>query len=641
MKIAINHIIERIKENPSIEEISDKLFQLGHEHEIQDNIINFEFTPNRGDCLSIKGITRDLGIFYTIKDDLEIYKDKIAPFSIDFENLSQEACPKISFLKLEVDDLPKKYTGKLKNYFDDLNLKRNNFFTDISNYLSYETGQPTHCYDAKKINKKITLKNIETESEFETLVNKKIFLSGKDTVFIHDNEIINLAGIMGGINTACSANTKTVLVECAYFNPEAIIGKSVKYDIQSEAAYKFERGVDPECHEDVLRRFIKIVSEHTDVKNISFEDNIYKNIPKKNRIVIDFNIINKIIGIKISEDEYFKYLTRLGFTINENFVDIPLYRSDIKTQNDLAEEIARIIGYDNIPASEIKIPKLSSTSNNIKESKMKSFLLDQGFYEVINSPFVKKRYSNSIKVDNPLDSNRQYLRINIIDSLVENLLFNERRQKDSIKLFEISDIYTSNNGIKKDRKIALIGSGRVGLNHKEFSMKINKKYIKNMFAKTFPIENFEFQSINRNKLDTKIQSEIVALEISFDDISDGILNYKNISKKPKDFVKYKSISELPSSFKDLSYSVNDDKTCKDLFDCIMNYKNKILRNVFVFDYYRNDKKNVIKIGFRFNFQSTDKTLTTYQIEDVLNDIISISQKLNGVEIPGYKINNDY
>jgi len=139
---------------------------------------------------------------------------------------------------------------------------------------------------------------------------------------------------------------------------------------------------------------------------------------------------------------------------------VPSFRSDIRTQNDLAEEVARVIGYDNIPRLEISIPKSEKPNYKDIENKLRYFLLDHGFYEVINSPFVSLKSEEAIKVDNPLDSNREFLRTNITDSLIENLLFNERRQKDSVKLFEISDIYSSNNGISKERKLSLIASGR-------------------------------------------------------------------------------------------------------------------------------------------------------------------------------------
>ena len=633
MKIVYSHLVQYIPENPTIEQISDSLFQLGHEHEIEGNIFDIEFTPNRGDCLSIIGLLRDLAVFYTIDFKQDIYNGKLNELDLIFENKLKNICPKISFLKLEIDQIPLKYENFLDEYFSDLNLSKNNFFTDISNYLSYETGQPTHCYDADKINEKLIFHQIEKQEEFETLIDKKIILEGKNAVFSLNDEVINLAGIMGGKSTACSVYTKTVLVECAYFKPDAIIGKSVKYDIKSEASHKFERGVDQDSQDKVLRRFIQVVSDHSNIKEMSIVSYNYK----ENQVIkipINVNKINEIIGININENDYLNYLTKLGFVIEENFVKVPSFRSDIKTQNDLAEEVARVIGYDNILREEINIPKNENHNYKDIENKLRYFLLDNGFYEVVNSPFVGITSKEAIKVDNPLDSNRSFLRTNLTDSLVENLLFNERRQKDSVKLFEISDIYLSQNGIHKKRMLAIAASGRVGLNYEDFSKKIDKKYLTAMFQEILPNEVYDFQVLSRDSLDTKIKSEIIALEVEIEKFTDDILNYKESSKPPDKFVQFNPISDLPSSIKDISYSIKNFNKIPELEKLLLSYKSDIVKNIFIFDYFHNKNTQETKIGFRIIFQSKDTTLTAEQIELVYNDIINKSIKVDGIAIPG-------
>jgi len=633
MKIAYSHLVQYISENPSIKQISDSLFQLGHEHEIDGDIFDMEFTPNRGDCLSINGLLRDLAVFYTIDLNQDIYTEELDEFLIDFDNLSKDICPKISFLKLEIDKVPETYKDSLDDYFLDLDLNKNNFFTDVSNFLSYETGQPTHCYDASKISDKLVFQEIDSEKEFETLLDKKIILTKKNAVFSINNDVVNLAGVVGGKSTSCSSDTKTVIVECAYFQPEAIIGKSIKYDIQSEASHKFERGVDPNCHDRVLRRFIKLVSEHTNIKNMSiifykFKDNLIHQIP------VNVQKINQIIGINISENQYTSYLSKLGFHINEGFIKVPSFRSDVKTQNDLAEEVARVIGYDNIATSEMSIPKNDKTDHKDLENKLRYFLLDHGFYEVVNSPFVSLSSEQAIKVDNPLDSNRKFLRTNITRSLVDNLLFNERRQKDSIKLFEISDIYKSGNGINRKRMLSIAASGRVGLNYEDFSKKISIKYLTKLFKDILPDENFDFQIFSRDSLDTKIKNEIITFEVDIDIFPNKILDYNEISKPPASFNLYSPISDLPSSFKDLSFSISDYNKINELCELLFNYKNNIIKNVYIFDYYNNGERKETKIGFRFVFQSKEITLTSSEIELVYNDIARECLKIEGISIPG-------
>ena len=633
MKIAYSHLVQHIAECPSIEQVSDSLFQLGHEHEIDGNIFDMEFTPNRGDCLSINGLLRDLAVFYKVDLNREIFDGKLDELQLDFENLSKSTCPQISFLKLEIDQVPETYKDSLDDYFLDLGLNKNNFFTDVSNYLSYETGQPIHCYDASKMGGKLLFHEIEKNEQFETLLDKKITLTDKNSVFSINDNIINLAGIVGGKSTSCSTNTKTVIVECAFFKPEAIIGKSVKYDIQSEASHKFERGVDPECHEKVLRRFIKLIGEHTNIKEMSIISYKSKDNPI-HQLPVNVQKINQIIGINITENEYTNYLSKLQFDIEKGIIKVPSFRSDVKTQNDLAEEVARVIGYDNIPTSEISISQPEKNNHKDLENKLRFFLLDHGFYEVINSPFVSLPAEEAIKVDNPLDSNREYLRTNITNSLVENLLFNERRQKDSIKLFEISDVYSSSNSIIKKRKLSIIASGRVGENYKDFSKKINKKYLEMLFQEILPNEVFDFKIVSRELLDTKIKNEIVALEVDINSFSSDILSYKEVSQSPASFSQYNPISDFPSSFKDISYSIKDYSKTQELQDLLLNYQSNIVKNIYIFDYFKNEKRKEIKIGFRFTFQSKKGTLTSSEIELAYNDIVTKSLKISGVSIPG-------
>ena len=269
---------------------------------------------------------------------------------------------------------------------------------------------------------------------------------------------------------------------------------------------------------------------------------------------------------------------------------------------------------------------------NINEFNLKKSLINEGFCEVINNPFIGKGSKKSVLVDNPLDSNRKYLRTNLRDSLIDNLLFNEKRQKDSIKLFEISDIYSNDSRMGK-RFIGIIASGRIDKNYLDFSTIISDQYLEQILSKN-NIEQFEVIEISRQSLNSKSKNPIIYCEINLDEISLDNINYEELSIKDINNIQYVPISEFPSSKRDLSFSVKDFSKCKKLEELILNFENTLLKEVFVFDYYKNEKMKQIKIGFRFIFQSTDRTLKVEEIDYVMNDIIKQTTQIKSVDIPG-------
>jgi phenylalanyl-tRNA synthetase beta chain len=631
MKINYQDLINFLFEKPSKENLSQKLFQLGHEHVISGDIFDMELTPNRGDCLSLIGLARDLAVFFGKSNSIDLFNDDIEPLEINFENLSPNDCPKISFLEIEIEGSKVEYKPYLENYFNTVGANKANIFTDISNYISYELGQPTHCFEGESIKNKLIFENRECNATFKTLLGSEISLKGKNCVFSLNGEIISLAGVMGGASTACSFNTKKVLVECAYFNPESIIGKSIKYNLVSDAAHKFERGVDIASQEMVLRRFAKVVQDHAEIKSIRFKS-FSKAHNQDHNIPLDVNKINKILGTYIKKDEYLRHLKGLGFHISEE-VKVPSYRHDIETNNDLAEEIARVIGYNNIKSTPINLQNVATNHGN-KVAKLESFLVNNGFNEVINFPFTPNKGKESINIDNPLDSNRNNLRISLKDSLIENLLYNERRQKDSIKLFEISDIYTKDKAIKQQKKLGLIISGRQGHNHKDFSKKLDQKYLNKLLNENHAEDIFEINEISRSNLNTKKKDKIFYVEAPLDDIPANFISKLSTQKRFIDFVKYKPISEYPSSTRDFSFVIEDVQVVHEILDMLDNISDKIIKDSFLFDHYKDDKRKIIKLGYRFIFQSHLKTLSDAEINKKVNEILSPILEIDSVSIPG-------
>lgn len=632
MKIIYKNLVDLITEQPSIQSVSNALFQLGHEHNVIDEVFDIEFTPNRGDCLSVYGLARDLNYFYKTKKP-EIYTKNIKNFELKFTNQDKNSCSKISFLKIKIDKPTKKYSKNIENYFNQQQVSKNNFFTDISNYLAYELGQPTHCYDLDKINleDEIVFKKNDNVIDFKTLLDSTISLDKNTYVFESKGKVLNIAGIMGGKETACSEKTLGCLVECAYFNPESIIGKSLKYNIKSDSSYKFERGVDPNNQEFVLRRFIQLVSEHANIVDIQISQLDYT-CNSLQEVENNHERINSILGIDITYEEYSKILTSLGFII-EHKITVPSYRNDISGINDIAEEIARIYGYDNIKSQDFNICTEKQNNKISKTNALRTIFSNNSFNEVINFPFVSEKNPLSIKVDNPLDVNKQNLRLNLKESLLNNLIYNENRQQDSIKIFEISNIYQKNNSdFNIKNMLGIIITGRKGHNYKDFSKQMNPEIVEEIF-KSYNIEApLNFEEIPRNTINSKKKNKIYYAEIDLEMVKFEFNKIPFITKNFNNLQKYKEVSSYPQIIRDLSFLISSEESVLELNSKLGKYSDDILKESFVFDYYKSADK--IKVGYRFIFQSNKKTLTEKEVNQAINDIIVLSKSTPGTKIPG-------
>ena len=239
-------------------------------------------------------------------------------------------------------------------------------------------------------------------------------------------------------------------------------------------------------------------------------------------------------------------------------------------------------------------------------------------------------------MDNPLDSNRASIRTSLKDSLIENLLYNERRQKDSIKLFEISYVYTHNDGkLDKQKNLGIISSGRIGNNYEEFSKFVNQDYLESIIVSGLSVSDPKIERISRENLNSKTKTPIFFVEIDlkdfkFQDIDADLL--KEISKE----IKYEEISEFPKINRDISFLITNKDKIKVVNDYINKFENKILKEKFIFDFYNDEKRGFIKIGYRFIFQSNEKTLKVEEVDDILKKVIEIIISDDEIDVPGYK-----
>jgi len=233
-----------------------------------------------------------------------------------------------------------------------------------------------------------------------------------------------------------------------------------------------------------------------------------------------------------------------------------------------------------------------------------------------------------------LDTNRRSFRTTLKDSLINNLLYNERRQKESIKLFEISDIYTKDIEIKQQKKLGLIVSGRVGNNHNDFSKKLDNNYLNNILMTDLCNDVFEINEIQRNTLDTKKKDKIYYVEICLEDIPESFFLNLRANKKTINFITFKPVSEYPCSTRDFSFLIDDMHKVNEVIAMLDEVLDEIIKDSFIFDFYKNEKTKTVKLGYRCIFQSNLKTLSDKEINKKAQEILSPILKLNGVSIPG-------
>ena len=265
---------------------------------------------------------------------------------------------------------------------------------------------------------------------------------------------------------------------------------------------------------------------------------------------------------------------------------------------------------------------------------IEDFFTQNGFSEVINFPFTEKDEKKSIQIMNPLDSNRKYMRTSLKDSLIQNLLYNERRQKDSIKIFEISDVYSKNSSIRIEKKLGLIVSGRRGNDFNNFSKTLDSKYLDKMLNQRHDASPFEIVEIPRAKLDSKKREKIFYSEIIINQIPDTFFEGNELLRDPINFFKYSPISEFPSSTRDFSFSIRKPDKYYELLNLVEDLNHEDLKDSFIFDYFINQKSGEIKVGVRLIFQSSLKTLSDAEIQNAVDNILKPIIELDNVAIPG-------
>ena len=637
MKVTYNWLKEFVDIKVFPKKLADDLSLFGHEVEkiekIDDDFVfELEITPNRGDCLSVLGLAREISAMYGLKLKIKNYEQKIKE-----ENLDKEIAVKISDTKLcprytariidniKIAPSPNWMQKRLKTY----GFRPVNNIVDVTNYVMIETGQPLHAFDYNKIKtaagkKLMHIRQTKKHEEVMTLDGKNHLTNEGALIIEDDKKIYDLAGIMGGFKSEVSQNTKTIILEGAIFAPKIIRQTSKYLGLVTDASYRYERGVDIEgtmrgvnMATDLIGDLIKN-SRASKLYDLRFTKETEKNI-----IVLPKDV-NNLLGTNISQKSMSEYLTRLGFKVkinrNQLFVRTPSYRKyDIKIWQDLAEEIARMYGYTKLPQKQLKkqTGKILNQEYTILE-KLKDILTQFGFTETYSYSFASKEilkdlkmFSNNIlEIEKPLSPETKYLRPDLLPSLLLQIAKNPWAPE--INLYEIGKIFSQNY----EKTGLLIATSQ----NSEIFPKIIQKIENDLKIRNIKYGIFSAKPEVLDKL--KIRKKISFCKIDLENLEKRVKNFKYTPFLPKMKAKYQAVSKFAPTIFDLAFIVEKSTNANKIIDEVKKQSQKILL-VELFDEFSSDKfgKNQKNIAYHIWAQDSQGPMKENEIKNIRGKII--------------------
>ena len=642
---------EGIHELPSDTKVGlDAIKVLG----LDDEVIDFELTSNRGDLLSVIGMAYELGAIYNKKvKDIDIdYKsnkddvNKVFSVSVDTKDCSLFLAKKV--LNVTIKESP----DFIKNRLIASGIRPINNVVDISNYVMLETGQPLHYYDADKLGDNLIVRNAKDNELLTTLDGQERTLSSDDIVIASEKASVGLAGVMGGLSTEVDDNTKNIIIESAIF--DAIkIRKTSKKILRSEASNRFEKGLDPKRTYMAMERSCTLLQKYADAEIVSGLVEYNKNDVDDISIDITIDKINNVLGTNISKKEVIDIFERLGFTVKDNKdklnVIVPSRRRDIKICEDLIEEVGRIYGMDKI---ESKLPVLDVIKGSYDKTlrSIKHKLCDLGLNETMSYTLIPNsevhKYTkdkfNEVMLNDPMSEDRNTLRYSLLYSLNEIYKYNKARNNTNISIFEIGKSFYKDDEYREELRLGVLMSGEYVLGlHKEV---VDFYHIKGVMEELLYFLGYD----NRYTLviDDNIPDELhpgVSASINVNGNNIGVIGklHPNVTKDniyvmelnltkllgiKTGTMKYKDITKFPGIYKDVAFIVDNKVTSKEIELAIKKAGGKLLTNIEIFDLYPNISEGKKSLAYKLYFADSTRTLSDDEVMNVFNEIISYVEK---------------
>ena len=643
--------------------------------DLNDVTIDVDLTANRGDCLGLKGLAREVGVL----NSLSVTEPTITAVTPTIDDTvaitlsAEKACPRylgrvIKNININAQT-PLWMVEKLRR----CGTRSIDPVVDVTNYVLLEQGHPMHAFDLAAIEGAI---NVRYANEGETLVlldENEVKLSTQTLVIADDAKALAMAGIFGGLASGVTGESKDIFLESAFFAPLAILGKARQYGLHTDASHRYERGIDPQLQRDAMERATTLLLEIVGgdagpiVEAVSIE-----NIPAEKTVALRRSKLDGRIGHHINDEKVSEILTRLGFAVTEHgeneekvwTVVVPAYRFDISIEVDLIEEVARIFGYNNIPNVS---PKATLAMREQKEaqlplSKLRNVLVNRGYQEAITYSFVDPKVQAKLHpgqatmtLPHPISSEMSEMRVSLWTGLLQSVAYNQNRQQNRVRLFETGLRFIPDesveNGVRQDNMIAGVLSGQRSEEHWDIEKAASDFYdIKSDVEALLGLTNNESDFVfSKAEIDALHPGQTAAIH------KNGVLVghvgalHPELERKlglngrtlvfelllaevcTQNIPQARDISRFPANRRDIAVVVEEQISANKVLQLIEKVGGNYLVDLNLFDVYRG---NGIESGFKslaiaMTLQDNNKTLAEKDITDVVDRVVdTLKTELN-------------
>lgn len=644
-----------------------------------DTVFEIGLTPNRADAMSHMGVARDLKAYFQFRGikfkwsepiiDKFITDSSDNKFSVSVE--SEKKVPR--YMGVNIKNLIIKTSPDwLQNRLKAIGITPKNNIIDITNFVLHHLGQPLHAFDLNKVKGGIIVKNVPQDTPFVTLDGVSRKLHADDLMICDHQKPLCIAGVFGGQDSGVSENTTSIFLESAYFDPVSIRKSAKRHGLNTDASFRFERGIDPQITSKALSYAAKLVVELAGGTIEGKPYDIKQELPEAYKFMLSYEQINNTIGQEISKDEVSKILTGLEIKIeNSNeegmLVEIPQYRVDVTRPADVIEEILRVYGYNNVKISTLiktNFPDFEVSNDHQISERLSNQLVSLGFHEMINNSINSPDYGKisksinaleGVNIINPLGQELSQMRTSLLPGALEVLAFNINRQSKSLKFFEFGKTYQyANGGYKEEKCLSLAICGDVYRENwnvlyqpnlffyfKGIIQQILQKNCsihweesisgKDIFSKglTFCHKGktiLDFGYVKNDILQKfNINQEVLFAEICFNVLADFVKNNN---------IQYNEIPKFPHIRRDFALLLDDSVSFDALKKTALNTEKNILKAVKLFDVYEGNKlpKGKKSYGVSFHFQDPKKTLTDKYVDIIMEKLQNEFEKEFGAQL---------